>query len=253
MTTPAQSASALARTSTGLPGLDQLLEGGFPANRSVLVCGNAGLGKTSLALQFLAAGLERGEPGAFVSVDEKPRHVLEDASRLGLDLERAVADGTMALLDASPYFTATRKSRTRSEVDARQVSADLARQVRDVGARRLAIDSVTSLVPPELGRSEAQDYLRSLVQALEDNFGCTILLTCRGARNDPQGICDSARNLVSGVLQLKLARVGRGFVRTMLVSKMRGTRLDLAEYVFNIEPGCGLMLAGRADVLAPKL
>src|SRR2546429_9793190 len=64
-------APALDRVSSGVPGLDRLIEGGFPANRAVLLCGGTGTGKTTFGLQFLADGLRRGESGAFVSVDER--------------------------------------------------------------------------------------------------------------------------------------------------------------------------------------
>lgn len=249
MATPASIDASALRTSTGSRALDLLIDGGFPAQRAVAVCGGPGTGKTALALRFIADGLDRGETAAYIAVDEKPRHILEDAARLGLDLEPAAARGTLALLDASPYFTATRKSRTRADIDARQVAADVTRQVREINARRLVIDSMTSLVPPTLVRGEVFDYLRSLIHSVEDNLGCTTLLTCRGTRTDPQASCDAVRHLVSGVIQLKLRRQGRGLTRTLSIRKMRGARIDPAEYVFSIEAGCGLLLAGRADLL----
>jgi KaiC/GvpD/RAD55 family RecA-like ATPase len=236
--------SAVNRTTTGIPGLDQLIEGGFPANRAIVVCGGTGTGKTSFGLQFLADGIERGEAGIFVSVDEKPRHLLEDASVLGLDLEGAIRFGALLVLDASPYFTATRNGiSSRAGIEPRHVASDLVQQVRTVAARRLVIDSLTSLVPPDMSRGQAYDYLRSLIQSLEDNLDCTILLTCRPSRLDLQEQCEAAKCLASGVIELWLRRRESHLVRTLSVRKMRGTALDLAEHRIQMDRGSGLSIA----------
>ena len=97
----------LERASSGLPGLDDLIEGGFPANRVILVRGQAGTGKTTLGLQFLMEGVERREPGVLVSVDQKPQHVIEEAAQFGWDLAGASARGMLSVLDASRYFSAS--------------------------------------------------------------------------------------------------------------------------------------------------
>ena len=239
---------ATERTSTGIAGLDPLLDGGFPANRAVLLCGAAGTGKTTFGLQFLLAGLQAGEAGALVSVDAKPQHIVDDARAVGLSLDAGIDAGTLEILDASPYFTATRGRRwARPGIDAREVAADLVQQMRRIAARRLVIDSVTSLVPPEMGRTQADDYLRSLVQSIEDNLGCTILLTCRGSRQDPQSTCEAARYLVSGVLELHLERSGGSFTRKLRIRKMRGTAVLPADYRLDMEPGSGLSVAPRHE------
>src|SRR5687768_11090979 len=106
------------RTSTGVPGLDDLIEGGFPANRVILVRGQTGTGKTTLITQFLMEGVTRAEPGVLVSVDQKPHHVVDDAAQFRWDVQDAAARGLLSLLDASPYFTA---ARGRNRLEARQV------------------------------------------------------------------------------------------------------------------------------------
>jgi circadian clock protein KaiC len=236
--------SAIERTSTGLPELDDLLGGGFPANRAVVVCGSAGTGKTMFGLQFLARGLETGEPGAFVTVDEKPRHLLDDGAALWLDVRSAVETGALVILDAAPYFTATRgRTWKRSGIDARRVASDLVQQVSALKARRLVIDSMTSLVPNDMSAGEAYDYLRSVIFSLEDNLGCTIMLTCRAPREDPQRTCDAARHLASGVVELRFRRTDEGLRRVLRVRKMRATWIEPADYPFTIEPACGLRLS----------
>jgi circadian clock protein KaiC len=238
--------SILDRTTTGIPGLDPILEGGFPANRAIVVCGGTGTGKTTFGLQFLAEGLRAGENGAFISVDEKPRHLLQNAASLGLDVDRL--GDRLTVLDAAPFFSATRSgSWTRSAVDAREVASDLVQQVRKVSARRLVIDTLTSLVPPDLTRGHAYDYLRSLIFSLEDNLGCTILLACRPSRHDPQGATESAKCLASGVIDLRLVRRGSELTRMLLVRKMRGRELDLTEHPVSLTRGYGVSVTARMD------
>ena len=72
------------RVTSGIKGLDPLIEGGFPKGRSILVTGEPGTGKTIFALQFLAEGLARGEKCIFVTADEGPLDVLEQARVDGL-------------------------------------------------------------------------------------------------------------------------------------------------------------------------
>ncbi|HUG52545.1 MAG TPA: ATPase domain-containing protein [Vicinamibacteria bacterium] len=235
-----------ARTTTGLSGLDAVLEGGFPAGRSVLVCGAPGTGKTTLAVQFLAAGMAEGTPGVLVTVDQKPRHVIDDAARFGWPLAEAVNGGALLLLDPAPYFTAGRDPAKRLE--ARQLTAELARRTRELGAGRLVIDSLGSLLPHGLPCDDIREFLRTLVFAVEDNLRCTTLFTWsdRGrGRGRPEADPRQAEmeTLASGVLDLKLRRRADGrYERRLFVRKMRGTATELTERPYAIRPGLGLVL-----------
>lgn len=232
------------RAPTGVSGLDEAIGGGFPAGRAVLVCGAPGTGKTTLGMQFLAAGMAAGVPGILVSVDEKPRHVLEDAARFGWDFEGAQERQELAVLDPAPYFTAAREPARRLEV--RQLTAELARRTKEISAGRLVIDSLASLVPSGLDRDAAREFLRTLVFAVEDNLGCTALLTWSD-HGDVDGASRAhqahTETLASGVLDLRMVRVGDGrHERRLFVRKMRGTPTDLAERPFTIENGRGVVL-----------
>lgn len=84
------------RVSSGVPGLDEVLEGGFLAERACLVRGAPGTGKTTLGLQFLAAGAEAGEPVLFISLEEPEERVRQHAAR------RAIRLDGIKFLDLSP-------------------------------------------------------------------------------------------------------------------------------------------------------
>jgi circadian clock protein KaiC len=229
------------RVSSGIPGLDRMIDGGFPAHRAILLRGQSGTGKTTLATQFLVDGIKKGEPGLLVSVDSKPRHVVEDASRFGWDLQAAAARRVLAVLDASPYFSAARK---KALIDPREVASDLTRQVRTLKATRMVIDSLTSLLPPEGPPTGLRDFLRSLLLSLEDNLGCTVLLTAWDSRDSPSQVSNYAEYLASGVIELTLVKKVDHFERRLFVRKMRGTPTDLTESPFQIDAERGVVLDG---------
>jgi circadian clock protein KaiC len=220
--------------------LDELVGGGLPFHRSILVCGDIGSGKTTFGLQFLMAGAARGEAGVLVSVDEKPQHVLEDARRFGWDVDAASDRQLITVLEASPCFTELRGS---NGLDARQVAGDLTQQIRRVNASRLVIDTVSSLLPAAAPPAAVEDFLRSLIASLEDNLGCTTVLTARtsdGIYASPVG--PTAERLTSGVIELKLGPCGGRIGRSVVVRKMRGAPMTLGERPFDIIDGQGLVV-----------
>jgi circadian clock protein KaiC len=242
------------RVPSGVPGLDELVGGGFPINRTVLLCGDIGTGKTTLGLQFLMAGVASGEAGVLVSVDEKPQHVIEDGRRFGWRVDDAVGRRLLTVLDASPFFMALRD---RSALDARHVASDLAQQVRHAEASRLVIDGVTSLAPDVADAATTEGFIRSLIQSLEDNLECTTVLTTRTtASAHPSVVGASAERLTSGVIELKVGPVSDseelGRRRSLLVRKMRGAPSAIDEQPFDIVDGRGLVLLGSRAPVARK-
>ena len=226
---------AMARCASGVPGLDAVVGGGFPLHRAVLLCGDIGTGKTTFGLQFLMAGAAHGEAGVLVSVDEKPRHVIDDARRFGWDVNGA-ANPRITVLEASPFFTTLRG---RNNLDARQIAGDLAQQVRRAGATRLVIDGATALSPAD----DVDDFVRSLVTSLEDNLGCTTMLIARtsaGAHTLAPG--SSLERLTSGVIELRVGSHRGAVGRSLLVRKMRGGPSALDPLEFDLVDGRGLVL-----------
>src|ERR1700729_644746 len=89
----------LEKAPTGIPGLDQITEGGLPRGRVSLVAGSAGAGKTLLGVEFLVAGARQyGEPGVLVSFEESEAKVTRNVRSLGFDLDQLRRDGLLAML-----------------------------------------------------------------------------------------------------------------------------------------------------------
>src|SRR6478736_2264856 len=84
------------KTPTGISGLDEITNGGFPKGRPVLVCGSAGCGKTLMAVQFIVKGItEYNEPGVFMSFEESGSELAQNVVSLGFDLEKLKAENKL--------------------------------------------------------------------------------------------------------------------------------------------------------------
>lgn len=220
------------RVPIGVAPLDRAIEGGLPALRATLVTGNAGAGKTTLALQFLQEGARRAEPGIFIALDQKPAHVVEAAARFGWSLDETSAPITV--LDGSPAMSLMRQG--QHAIDARAVMSDLIPHIRARAAKRLVIDALSALVPPDLSEAAETDFLRDFVFALEDNAGCTTLLV--GCDGDPRAarISAATARLVTGVIDARAREQDGRLRRYLLVTKMRATQVQPLEQEFVIGP-----------------
>src|SRR5579864_5609345 len=86
------------KSATGIPGLDQITEGGLPKGRPTLLCGSAGCGKTVLAMEFLVRGaMEFDEPGVFMAFEETDKELTQNVSSMGFDLPALSARKKMLL------------------------------------------------------------------------------------------------------------------------------------------------------------
>ena len=72
---------------SGVPGLDSVMAGGYPAGHLFLVEGDPGTGKTTLALQFLLEGVRRGEPGLYITLSESAAELTGVAESHGWSLD----------------------------------------------------------------------------------------------------------------------------------------------------------------------
>jgi len=165
------------RVATGIPGFDNLIEGGFPAGKSFLVKGEVGAGKSIFCLQYLLKGLMQGEKTVYVTVDEKPADIIDQATSMGWDLSEYVDKKDLLILDASPYFTARMGAGKDKEVDVTKTVGDLANYVKRMEASRVVIDPVGPLIISRDSTAHAQENARMLIQLLRSNLGTTNLLT----------------------------------------------------------------------------
>jgi len=239
------------RVSSGIAGLDPLIQGGFPEGKSCLVTGEAGLGKSIFCMQFVLSGLVDGEKAVYVAVDSKPAEIVEEAASMGWDLHQYVEKKQLLILDASPYFSARMVGNKEKEIDITKTVADLASYVKRVGASRVVIDPVGPLIASQNTTNGLRDRSRALIHALQENMGTTNLLTAYAINGARMGGHEAEEFPVNGVVVLKYAREESGLIRTLLLSKMRGTAIDLSEHQFDIVKGKGIVLSPIEPMTPP--
>lgn len=152
------------RMSTGEANLDEALSGGIPQGHMVLVAGNTGTGKTLLGMQFLLAGLAAGESAIWVALEEPIPQILKTAEAHGWDLATPHKDGRLAfvraeLLDVNPDKLLYRI------VDAAEAT----------GARRVVIDSVSSLESSTMDRDQVREFLIQASSIFKSRGACCIM------------------------------------------------------------------------------
>jgi len=227
---------------TGVPGLDEMLEGGLIPGRTYVVSGASGTGKSTLAMQFLLEGTKKGERVMYVSLDEPPNEVRENMRSFGWDLSRVlVFDATPDILsyDKTPvrdvsterkveYFADTsdeiRKTSERSPVDMSiSTLQEMLRQEMKVRRyTRVVIDSLTSLRYFYIRTSEENASLISFLRVLAD-LGVTCMVT---VQLPEIAKVDVEAHMARGEIRLHKWFDGRGLMRGVTIEKYRGSPHD---------------------------
>ena len=218
---------------TGIAGLDHLLRGGFPANRLYLVQGDPGVGKTTLALQYLLEGVSRGEKVMYVTFSETRAEVEGVARSHGWSLEGMEIfefTATQEALAGERAGTVFHPAETELSAVTSRVWAALER----VRPARLVFDSISEL---RLLAGDALRYRRQLLdlKARVGTSGCTtLLLDDRTATRDDLQL----QSLAHGVLSLHRSPAEYGSARRRLeIVKLRGMNFRDGQHDFDIRTG----------------
>lgn len=225
------------RASSGVKGLDDILGGGFPKGRTILVVGSPGSGKTILAMQFLRAGAAAGERSIYVTFDEKPEQVKENVSAFNWDLDRLEAEGKIMFVDATPFRRARVPSailQRPGDLPVQEVVPELTlsgfiatvkRLAEEEGVTRLAVDPITSLSLRYQSLLKRRRAMLMLFDALSST-GATCLVTSEMRTSMLSRRFQLEEFLSQGVVLLRTGIHGGNVVRAIQVEKMRGIAHD---------------------------
>lgn len=231
----------IARTPTGIDGLDEITFGGFPAGRSTLVAGTSGSGKTVMALQVLAtAARERGERGVLVTLEESASELIRNVSSFGWGIDEAIERGDILVLDFS--MTPSTDVLEAGDFDFRGLLARITAAVRQIGAQRVVFDSIGSLFPGFSDPSAVRRELGRLMSGMRELGVTTLVTTERTDEYGPvsrHGVEDFVADSVV-ILRHPLERETRR--RTLEVLKVRGAEHRKGERPFTIDPHEGIQI-----------
>ncbi|MGZ7070753.1 MAG: ATPase domain-containing protein, partial [Methanobacterium sp.] len=127
---------------TGIDGLDDVTGGGLPRGRPTLICGAAGCGKTIFAMEFIIHGAEMGEPGLFVSFEERTEDLKKNFISINRDLNDLI-DENMISLDYVRIEPS--EIEETGEYDLEGLFIRLGYAIDSIGAKRVVLDTVEAL------------------------------------------------------------------------------------------------------------
>ena len=217
----------------GIDGLDDILGGGLPRNRLYLVQGDPGVGKTTLAIQFLLAGLKENEKVLYITLSETREELQMVAESHGWKLDRVELFELSAMQESlkgeaqSTFFHP-------SEVELNRTTKALLDKVEEVKPARVVFDSLSEM---RMLAETPLRYRRQILHLKEFFAGrkCTVLLL----DDRSAGAHDlQVESIAHGVLCLHRSSPEYGISRRQLsIQKIRGVKFREGNHDLLIQTG----------------
>ena len=222
---------SLAKSPTGIQGLDEVTGGGLPKGRVTLVCGSAGCGKSLLAMEFLVHGAVRyGEPGVCMDFEETEEKLRANVASLGFDL-RELAKRKKLLVD----FVAVERHEIAEtgEYNLEGLFIRLEHAVKAIKAKRVVLDSIEALFSGLADSTTLRAELRRLFQWLEAHK-LTAVVTGEAGENTltRHGLEEYIADCVIALDHRVTEQIS---TRRLRIVKYRGTSHGTDEYPFLID------------------
>ncbi len=202
------------RVPTGIPGLDEVMAGGFEKGSYNLIAGGAGSGKSIFSMQFLVTGIEKfNEPGIYVTFEEKKENVYKHMLEFGWDFAKYEKSGKFELVEYTPEQVQKMLEEGGGLIES---------LINKIKAKRIVIDSITAfglLFKDELSRRQA---ILSLIDLMR-KWNATALLTAEFEPNVEKPSSASIEFEVDSIILLYYPREGDTRKRALEILKMRGT------------------------------
>jgi circadian clock protein KaiC len=222
----------LPRVPTGNPGVDQILLGGLPQNRTTLISGGPGCGKSILGLEFLVRGALAGEAGVLVAFEERPDAIRANALTLGWDLASLERKKRLALIDGHIDYEMI----MAGTFDLRGLLAIIAGSAKQIKARRLVLDALDVLLRYFNDSGREREQLFFLNDWLAENNFTSVLTVKRGANNETNGHYEFLDYLADCVIHLDQRVTEQVTTRRLRVVKYRGSNYGRNEYLYVLQP-----------------
>ncbi len=210
------------RIKTGIPGLDGLMEGGLVQGSSYLVTGCTGTGKTIFACQFLWQGLQQGDTGVYISLEEDPVDIKEDAMLFGWDFGAYEKKGLCKIIYHDP-------------AQVNNLGSVMMNEIAALKAKRIVIDSTAVMGLSLDTHSQVRRRVYGIINALKSHDGCTALIVSE-IPEDSKALSRFGVEefVVDGVIVLNYLGIGEAYNRSLVIRKMRRTDHGKDVYPFEI-------------------
>jgi circadian clock protein KaiC len=223
------------RKAFGIKQLDELLDGGIPQGHSVMVSGNTGTGKTILGMHFLVQGIKEGENAVFMAFEEPIDQVKKTALVHGWDFEQYERQGKLA-------FVAT----SLIDISSDKLLYQILNAVNCIGAKRVLIDSISTLMSATMNEEQARQFLIQLNSFLkEKGITCIMNYLCGQSFGAIRGqllsnlVTNEMRlsSITDGIIMLLYVERGQSVKKMMNILKLRGSAHSKEVFRYSIEKG----------------
>jgi circadian clock protein KaiC len=232
------------RCKTGIEVLDSELNGGIPVGSTILISGGSGVGKTTLCMEFLANGAKLGEKGIFFTATETVNKLKQFQGNYNFFDEDLVKSGDLSIIDLTSISDRLGLSPERYTLEEANILFEVIRDIaKEIDAKRLIIDSITSLCFRLQEREMIRDFIFRLGSSLTA-MRCTTLLTSEiPPKVFKYSQYEIEEFIVDGILFLGDIERKGDLIRTIQIVKMRGTSHSRSKLVLTMSSKNGIELA----------
>lgn len=222
------------RIKTGIFGLDQLIEGGMRDNSAVVIVGSSGTGKTTFGIQFLMHGIENGEQGLYVTMEESPEQIMKEAEMMGWNMKEHY--------EKSLFFIHLKGQNFKKMIEEKLPQLVKARSDYDIRTR-VVIDPMTPVIWATEDKLLQRELIGKLFYTLKE-LG-VVMATVEEHSRPGEMIGEDVLlpvYLADGAITLEYYPIGGAFNRTLKIVKMRGTHHGEGVYPYIFARGAGVIV-----------
>lgn len=225
------------RIKTGIPGLDGLIEGGFPHPSSILVAGPPGSGKTIFGLQYLYNGAKQyDEAGFMIRIEGYETDLEWYVEKMNWDIPALQKKQKLVISTYDPVEFEKFELRTLHS----EIILQMRKIIQSINAKRVVIDPITPLGLSINDRARFRTLLYYISKALKE-MGCTTLFMSEKTGEDLTPF-NVEQFIMDGIIELGFTVRGEALNPTLMVRKMKATQFPMAKYVMDIS-NQGIVLA----------
>ena len=226
------------KVASGIPGLDDLIEGGFYPKSTIVLLGSSGTGKSTFAVQFLMEGIEQGEQALYVTLEEPPEQIMHEAELMGFDLRK--------YYEKSLFFIHLKGKNFKKMIEEQLPQLVKARADYNIPTR-VVIDPMTPVIWATQDKLEQRELIGKLFYTLKE-LGvvlCTVEEHSRPGETIGEDVLLPIY-LSDGAIHLEYYPIGGAFNRTLKILKIRGVHHGEGVYPYLFARGVGIVVRASA-------